>query len=157
MNCSLPGSSSMGFSRQEYWSGLPFPSTGDLPNPGIKPSPELQVNSLLLSHQGLCFFHPKCFSFQKIHFLIKIQTTLKGGIATLFMNLLLGASTAHFLPLRATGVALDGATDGEPNMCLSRCQVFHICYLIVIFKNTRSLHDKTLNFSTTEDIENKRE
>ena len=27
---------SMGFSRQEYWSGLPFPSTGDLPNPGIK-------------------------------------------------------------------------------------------------------------------------
>ena len=33
---------SMGFSRQEYWSGLPFPSAGDLPNPGIKlRSPEL--------------------------------------------------------------------------------------------------------------------
>ena len=33
---------SMGFSRQEYWSGLPFPSTGDLPDPGIKPgSPAL--------------------------------------------------------------------------------------------------------------------
>ena len=29
---------SMGFSRQEYWSGLPFPSPGDLPNPGIKPT-----------------------------------------------------------------------------------------------------------------------
>ena len=28
---------SMGFSRQEYWSGLPFPSPGDLPNPGIEP------------------------------------------------------------------------------------------------------------------------
>ena len=28
---------SMGFSRQEYWSGLPFPSPGDLPDPGIKP------------------------------------------------------------------------------------------------------------------------
>ena len=28
---------SMEFSRQEYWSGLPFPSPGDLPNPGIKP------------------------------------------------------------------------------------------------------------------------
>ena len=28
---------SMGFSRQEYWSGLPFPSPGDLPNPGLKP------------------------------------------------------------------------------------------------------------------------
>ena len=29
---------SMGFSRQEYWSGLPFPFPGDLPNPGIKPA-----------------------------------------------------------------------------------------------------------------------
>ena len=42
---------SMGFSRQEYWSGLPFPSLRDLPNPGIKPeSPALQVDSLPLSH-----------------------------------------------------------------------------------------------------------
>ena len=33
---------SMGFSRQEYWSGLPFPSPGDLPNPGLEPgSPTL--------------------------------------------------------------------------------------------------------------------
>jgi len=38
----------MEFSRQEYWSGLPFPSPGDLPNPGIKPgSPALQADSLL--------------------------------------------------------------------------------------------------------------
>ena len=38
---------SMGFSRQEYWSGLPFPSPGDLPNPGIKPgSPALQADTL---------------------------------------------------------------------------------------------------------------
>ena len=37
----------MGFSRQEYWSGLPFPSPEDLPEPGIKPwSPALQVKSL---------------------------------------------------------------------------------------------------------------
>ena len=37
----------MGFSRQEYWNGLPFPSPGDLPNPGIKPrSPTLQVDAL---------------------------------------------------------------------------------------------------------------
>ena len=38
MNCSLPGSAAMGFSRQEYWSGLPFPPPGDLPNPGIEPT-----------------------------------------------------------------------------------------------------------------------
>ena len=38
---------SMGFSRQEYWSGLPFPSPGDLPNAGIKSrSPALQAESL---------------------------------------------------------------------------------------------------------------
>ena len=37
----------MGFSRQEQWSGLPFPSPGDIPNPGTEPrSPALQVNSL---------------------------------------------------------------------------------------------------------------
>ena len=44
--CQAPPS--MGFPRQEDWSGLPFPSPGDLPNPGIKPgSPTLQVDSLL--------------------------------------------------------------------------------------------------------------
>ena len=38
---------SMGFSRQEYWSGLPFPSPGDLPDPGIKPgSPAFQADAL---------------------------------------------------------------------------------------------------------------
>ena len=38
---------SMGFSRQEYWSGLPFPSPGDLPDPGIKPrSPAFQAEVL---------------------------------------------------------------------------------------------------------------
>ena len=38
---------SMGFSRQEYWSGLPFPSPGDLPDPGIEPwSPAFQAEAL---------------------------------------------------------------------------------------------------------------
>ena len=53
MDCSLPGSSVHGFSRQEYWSGLLFPSLGDLPNPGIKPrSPVLQADSLLTELWG---------------------------------------------------------------------------------------------------------
>ena len=51
----------MGVSRQEYWSGLPFPFPGDLPDPGIKPStptsPALQADSLPLSHQGSPIFH----------------------------------------------------------------------------------------------------
>ena len=44
----------MEFSRQEYWSGLPFPSPRDLPNPGIElGSPALQGDALRLSHQGI--------------------------------------------------------------------------------------------------------
>ena len=43
----------MRFSRQGYWSGLPFPSPGDLPNPGIEPgSPVLQADSLLTEPPG---------------------------------------------------------------------------------------------------------
>ena len=44
---------SMRFSRQRYWSGLPFPSPGDLSNPGIKPmSPALQADYLPTELQG---------------------------------------------------------------------------------------------------------
>ena len=43
----------MEISRQEYWSGVPFPSPGDLPNPGIKPgSPALQADALLSEPPG---------------------------------------------------------------------------------------------------------
>ena len=44
---------SMGFSRQEYWSGLPFPPPGDFPNPGMEPmSPALKADSLPAEPQG---------------------------------------------------------------------------------------------------------
>ena len=44
---------SMEFSRQEYWSGLPFPSPGDLPDPGIEPwSPASQAHALLSKPPG---------------------------------------------------------------------------------------------------------
>ena len=44
---------SMGFSRQEHWSGLPFPSPGDLPNPGIEPrSPTLEADALTSEPPG---------------------------------------------------------------------------------------------------------
>ena len=50
MDCSSAASSGYGISRKEYWSGLPFPSSGDVPNPGIEPTssvpPALQVGSL---------------------------------------------------------------------------------------------------------------
>ena len=44
---------SVGFSRQEYWSGLPFPSPGNLPNPGIEPgSPAFQADALTSEPPG---------------------------------------------------------------------------------------------------------
>ena len=51
-------SPSMGFPREEYWNGLPFPSPGDVPHPGIKPiSPALQADSLPMSYLGTpCLF-----------------------------------------------------------------------------------------------------
>ena len=49
----------MGFSRQEYWSGLPFPSPGDLPDPGIEAeSPALQVDSSPTEPPGKPWFLP---------------------------------------------------------------------------------------------------
>ena len=52
---------SMEFSRPEYWSGLPFPSPGDLPNPGIEPrSPTLQADSLPAEPQVTSLYN-SCF------------------------------------------------------------------------------------------------
>ena len=49
---------SLGFPRQEYWSGLPFPPTGDLPDPGIEPgSPALQADSLPSEPSGKLSFN----------------------------------------------------------------------------------------------------
>ena len=48
MTIAYQASPPVGYSRQEYWSGLPFPLPGDLPNPGIEPgSPALQTDALL--------------------------------------------------------------------------------------------------------------
>ena len=61
---------SMGFSRQEYWSGLAFPSPGDLLDPGIKPrSPALQADSLLSKPPGKPQAqrgHEKCIALVKL-------------------------------------------------------------------------------------------
>ena len=70
---------SMGFSRQEYWNGLPFPSPGDLPNPGIEPgSPALQADSLPSEPPG----KPQDLSFLQrslIHFIGKKYQKPRSG------------------------------------------------------------------------------
>ena len=61
---------SMGFSRQEYWSGLPFSTPGDLPNPGIEPaSPARQADSLPTVLPGFA-----------LNFTIFLETNIKGHI-----------------------------------------------------------------------------
>ena len=53
MDCSLLGSSDHEIFQAEYWSGLPFPSPGDLHDPGVEPrSPTLQADALLSEPQG---------------------------------------------------------------------------------------------------------
>ena len=60
---------STGFSRPEYWSGLPFPSPGVLPDPGIEiRSPALQTDSLPLSHWGSHFIYLFFIKFCFIYF-----------------------------------------------------------------------------------------
>ena len=64
---------SMEFSRQEYWSGLPFPSPGDLLDPGIEPgSPAWQAGSLPSESPGKSFLHILSYIFFKM-FLKSIQ------------------------------------------------------------------------------------
>ena len=66
---------SMGFSRQEYWSGLPFPSAGDLPDAGIEPrSPTLQANALISEPSGWTKGH--C-NFMQSNCLLKFRFGLK--------------------------------------------------------------------------------
>ena len=64
---------SMGFSRQEYWSGLPCPSQGDLPNLGIEPrSPALAGKSLPLSHLGSLIYISIC-PYEQMHVKMSIH------------------------------------------------------------------------------------
>ena len=69
---------SMGFSRQEYWSGLPFPSPGDLPGPGVKPrSLALQADSSLSELPGKtkANFLTNNFLFNIAYFILLVSST----------------------------------------------------------------------------------
>ena len=95
VTCQAPRS--MGFSRQEYWSGLLCPTPGDLLNPGVKPtspvSPALQVGSLPLSPQG----SPICFYFSTFaHAFLHWRNTFYSGGIHLFHFQLIKSYTNLF-------------------------------------------------------------
>ena len=72
---------SMGLSRQEYWSGLPFPSPGDLPNPGVElGSPALQADSLPSEPPGNPSSLP--YSAQRSHFHFTYKMAAHGTVIT---------------------------------------------------------------------------
>ena len=94
---------SVRFSRHEYWSGLPCPPPGDLPDPGFKPEPlPLQVDSLLLSHLGsLCAYGYQLFW----HLLLKrLKLSPLNCICTFMENVLINClcmwlSGLYYFPL----------------------------------------------------------
>ena len=80
---------SMGFSRQEYWSGLPYPPPGNLPDPGIESmSPALQVDFLLLSHLESLYFPINAF-----YLCCNCIVNLKFSIITYFSRYLKNSGT----------------------------------------------------------------
>ena len=81
---------SMGFSRQNYWSGLPFPSPGDLPDPGIEPGlPALEADALTSEPPGKLFHYKREYIGVSKHIVILSLTVW-------FVILLLGAIAKHF-------------------------------------------------------------
>ena len=73
----------MGFSRQEYWIVLPFPSPGDLPSPGIEPrSPALQADSLPSEPAG----KPHKCDWVSSKLLCKTKVVIGKGVAAAYIN-----------------------------------------------------------------------
>ena len=115
----------MGFSRQEYWSGLPFPSPGDLPDPRIEPrSPALQTNSLPIELWGwvtankllLITKHPSLWIIYLLLFFAKINK-----LKQIWVNLKIGAHSVR-TPLTGEGLGqgellLFSATQSWPTLC----------------------------------------
>ena len=91
---------SKGFSRQEYWSGLPCPSPGNLPNPGIEPvSPALQANSSPSEPPGKPLFYGWMMFYCRYvpHFLIPSYTDRHMGC----LYILVAVNNSTYISLRS--------------------------------------------------------
>ena len=102
---------SMGLSKQEYWSGLPFPSPGALPDSGTEPrSPALQAILHHVSHQGspVCL----CISVKWRHWAAPFRQNREGDIqarsSTRIINKAKGISEKHCVLLLLTSVCFSG-------------------------------------------------
>ena len=106
---------SMEFSRQEYWSGLPFPSPGDLPNPGIEPrSPALQADALPSEPPGK-LEHFWGGIWKLLSFLLKWC----GGTSSLTFPSIKSSKYCHFQPFFSLIIS-------------SSLQEFSLCLLVTV-------------------------
>ena len=135
MECSHQVPLSMGFSRQEYWSGLPFPSPGDIPDPGIEPgSPAVQADSLPSEPLG------KPFSVLGVGFLVLSCSELTEPFSSKSHAFLLQWKTFlyYFYPLTLIPSALDHLDWVSMNLLFSF--IFAICLYFLYFKRVSKLY-----------------
>uniref|UniRef100_A0A4W2GET1 N-acetyllactosaminide alpha-1,3-galactosyltransferase n=1 Tax=Bos indicus x Bos taurus TaxID=30522 RepID=A0A4W2GET1_BOBOX len=135
----------MGFSRQEYWSGLPCPPSGDLPHPGIElVSPALQADSSLLSHWGSPEHAPQCLLNVHHLFLLEriwVEIFLKKNHIPLLLYLIYFPPSSFLFP-------------GENNECQRKsdsvnagCLNCHCCVLGIYPQGEGSKKDLTIGHS----------
>ena len=122
----------MEFSKQEYWSGLPFPSPGDLPNPGTEPgSPPLQADALLSEPQGSLYI----YQFSSVQLLSRVRL-----FATPWIAALPGLPVHHQL-LEFTETHLRVSDAIQPSHPLAPLLLLHpIPPSIRVFSNESTLH-----------------
>ena len=128
----------MGFPKQKYWSGLPFPTPGDLPDPGIEPrSPALQADSLLSEPSGKTQFLQICqlFLLNSLYLLV-LPTNLASSRAMLAgMYFLSSASHTAFPSLPHF---LQNVLFSLPSSCTQ--SIYRIYYQIKNDKDVPSEH-----------------
>ena len=129
---------SMGFTRQEYWSGLPFPPPGDLPNPGIEPgSPALQTDALLSEPLG------------KPTILLQLQKKCLYVPVPLFLKLTsLRGHSGCWAPLAPVTAALE-ARGGEVQPAQDRRDQQHCPAVITNYSGLQVAHPSSASLSVT--------
>ena len=119
---------SMGFSRQEYWSGLPCPPPGDLPNPGTEPTfpmaPALQADSLALRHHRRVCVCVCVYTYTYIHILLQILLPYRSLLLLLF-SLSVTSDSLQYHGLQHTRIPCPSPC---PNVCSNSCPLSRRCH-----------------------------
>ena len=118
----------MGFHRQEYWNGLPFPSPGHLPNPGIKPVSVLYNPVISITHQMVLFFF---FFFTKERCSLSQSLRVNGlhYVSFLVVGILCITDTIHYSFLQNIFTAPPNLLC-SPTLLLTTTSLFIVCIVL---------------------------